>query len=116
MDDSLLVCGRKALAHLAENREDPGDREAAFALDEAREVVPVHELHREEPDALDLAEVVDPEHVPVRDAARELDLPPEAFEGRRVLGDLGADQLEGDVAVQLEVADSVDGPHPPAAE
>ena len=63
-----------------------------------------------------LAEVEDAEDVGVRDAAGELDLALEALQRIGVLGDVGADELQGDVPVELLVVHEVDGAHAAHAE
>src|SRR5262249_42672642 len=44
------------------------------------------------------------------------DLPPEALERDRVRGYVLAEELEGDLPLQLAVVDQVHGPHPAAAQ
>ena len=117
MDDALLVRGGEALADLPEE----GERRSATGsfpsrLSRVREVLALDELHGHEPDALGLADVVDAQDVLVRDPAREGDLAPEALERHRAVGDVLAEELERDVAVELAVVDQVDGAHAAAAE
>ena len=116
VDDALLVRRREPLADLTEQREEPRQRKAPLALEHALEVLALDVLHRQVPDPVVLAEVVDAKDVPVRDAAGELDLPLEALEDLAVLRDLGTDELEGHVAVELQIADLVHGSHATPAE
>ncbi len=90
--------------------------QALLALDERREVLPLDVVHREVRIAIGLAEVVNAQDVLVRDLARELDLALEALDHGFVLGDVRADQLERDLAVELLILDLVDGPHASAPQ
>ena len=116
MDDALVVRGLEAFRRLAEDAQEALGRELALLLQDRREVPPVDELHRQELDAVHLAEVEDAQDVGVRDAARELDLALEALQRIGVLGDVGADELQGDVAVELLVVHEIDGAHAAHAE
>jgi hypothetical protein len=108
VDDALVVRGLEPLRGLAEDVKQPVGRQLPLLLQDRRQVASVDELHRQELDAVALAEVEDAQHVGMRHAAGELDLTLEPLESVGVLGDVGADELEGDVAVEPLVVDEVD--------
>ena len=109
-------------AALSPSRDLPEDvgqarsREPPNALENRREVFAFDELHGEELDAVELAEIVNPQDVLVRDLARELDLPLEALERIGVVADVGPDELQGHIPVELLVVDAVHGAHAAHAE
>ena len=92
------------------------DGQVADPLQERREVLAVHVLHREEVAALDLADVVDAADVRVRDLAREAHLGVEAREERLVVRDRLRQELQGDGLAELQVVGAVDLAHPALAE
>jgi hypothetical protein len=84
--------------------------------DPARQRDPIDKLHRDELETLTAAEIEGPGDIGVRHPARQLDLPTEALDRRRVARDLGAQRLQGDHLVELEVARPVHRPHAALAE
>ena len=116
VDDALVVRGLEAFRRLAEDAQEALGRQLALLLQDRGQVPPVDELHRQELDAVALAEIEDAQDVGVRHAARELDLALEALEDLGVLGDVRPDELQRDVAVQALVVHEVDGAHSAHAE
>ena len=77
---------------------------------------PAQQLHRDEHPAVYVAHVVDGDHVGVREAGQRLGLPLESGVGLgRQIG-VGAQHLEGDLAVQLRVVGRVDDPRGAGAQ
>ncbi len=77
--DAGLVRGRQSRTHLLHDRERPIDRQPAVAPHDRRQVRSLHERHRDVFDAVELAEIVNPNDVLVRDTAGEEQLALEAF-------------------------------------
>ena len=90
--------------------------EAADALEERREILAVHVLHRQERRALDLVDVVDAADVGVRDLPRHADFGVELGQARRILVDVGWQELERDRLAELQVVGAIDLAHAAAAE
>ncbi len=103
-------------------RHLPGDRqrlifgESPNALQQAPQVLALHILHRDEVRAFGFSQVIHPADVPVGDLPRHLELVAEPVDDLPVLGDLGVDELERDLLVDLLVLDPEDASHSPAAE
>ena len=88
----------------------------AGPLDDRGEVLAVDELHDDERPGLVLAVVVDRDDVRVVQRGRGLRLLAEARAEVGVAAVLGAEDLDGDVAVELVVVGAVDPGHPALAE
>ena len=120
MHDPGFVGGREARRHLPGNRDGAILGEPAFFLEQRRQVRSLHVRHRDVRDAVDLAEIVDANHVLVRDLAREEKLALEAaLEGLGGLGVVGVwrpDDLHGDRDLEHLVPGLIDRAHPAGAE
>ncbi len=91
-------------------------REFSLAAQERAEVVAIDVFHADEADTIRLAQVVNADHVLVRDIAGENELLLEAQQNRGISCQLGPDDLERDQAVQFAVAGLVHGPHTALSE
>ena len=74
------------------------------------------QFHGEEADALVFLDRVHVDDVRVAEAGDGLRLALESFEAARIGGEIGGEDLQGDVAVQLRVAGAVDLTHPALAD
>ena len=88
----------------------------AGLADQALQVLTRNVLHGDEMDAPVLGQVVHPADVLVDDPAGDLQLVAEALERPPVGGDLGADQLEGDLVLDQLVDRPVNLAHPAPAQ
>ena len=84
--------------------------------DELLQVLARHELHGDEGRALGLAQVEHPADVAVADLPGELELVREALDGLLVQGDLGPQELEGDLLLDIRVEDLIDPAHAAVAQ
>ena len=92
------------------------DGQAGRHPDHALEVLAGHVFHGDEMGPFGLAEVEHPADVLVPDLPGEPELVPEPLDRLLVRGDLGFDELEGDLFFDLGVEDLVDPAHPALAE
>ena len=76
--DAGFVCGEEAGRHLLRDGDGAIDGDAAFALQHRPEIDSLNVGHRDVGDAIDLADVVNPHDVGVRDLARQQQLALEA--------------------------------------
>jgi hypothetical protein len=102
VDDALRVGGGKPGADLTEDSERARQRHPLLALHHRTEVITIDELHRQEAQVAVVGEVVDAQHVRVRDLARKRDLAAKAFESG-VLVDIAAHDLERYLYLELGV-------------
>ena len=120
MHDPRFVGGREARRHLPGNRDGAILGEPAFFLEQRRQVRSLHVRHRDVRGAVDLAEIVDANHVLVRDLAREEKLTLEAalerLGGLGVVGVWRPDDLHGDCDLEHLVPGLIDRAHPAGAE
>ena len=93
----------------------PGRKRPAL-LDQPLEILPRHVLHRDEQLFAVLVELVHPADVLVGDPAGQLDLVPEAVNRLLVDGDIGVEDLEGDLLADLFIVGAVDDAHPAGAQ
>ncbi len=91
-------------------------REAADALEQRREILAVHVLHRQERRAVDFVDVVDAADVGVRDLPRHADFGVELGQARRILVDVGRQELERDRLAELQVVGAIHLAHAAAAQ
>ena len=73
-------------------------------------------LHRDELQAAAFAEIVNTKDIGVRNPAGELQLLLEPLQSERILGDIQAEDLQRDGAVEFLVAGFIDFAHPSNAE
>ena len=116
VEDALLVRRVQARAELARDLDGLVDGETPDPLEQRRQVLAVHVLHREEVAAFDLADVVDAADVRVRDLPREPHLGVEAREKALVRRDRLGQELQGDRLSELEVVGAVDLAHAALSE
>ena len=116
VQQALRVRGGEAFGDLAGHVERLVLREAPDAPQQRGEVLPVHELHREEVLPFRFADVPDAAHRWMRDLARRPHLRVEALEPVRVALEPTRQELERDGLLQLQVVGAIDLPHPAAAE
>ena len=120
MHDSRRVGGSQPGHRRARNLQRTLDREFAFAPQDRGEIFAFDVRHRDVLDALYLAEVVNPHHVPVGDLACEQELLLEAsFQYLRRVGirtRRRADHLDRDDDAELPVPGLIDRTHPSEAE
>ena len=117
VDHAALVGGREGAGDLAGDREGAGPRERALAGEQAREVLALEVLHGEEGGALlGRAEVGDVDDVGVVDLGGGAGLLQEALADLRVVEEARADDLEGEVFVEVDVAGEEDDAHAAGAE
>ena len=116
VENALLVRRGEPRRHLPRDVERLVLREAPDAAEERRQVLPVHELHRQEVLSLGLADVPHAADGRVRDLARHTDLAVEALQALGVALERAGQELEGDRLLELQVVRAVDLAHPAAAE
>ena len=81
-----------------------------------REVLALDELEREREDSVRFLEPVDRPDPRMVERGEDLRLAAEPGQALRLVGDLGREHLEGDVAPELEVAGAEHLPHPARAD
>jgi len=79
MHDARLVNGGKTVGNLTRDRERADGRHPSLSLEQQAEIGPLHVLHRQVLEAVDLAEVVNANDVGMRDLTRQAELALEAF-------------------------------------
>ena len=85
-------------------------------LDQTLEVLAGDILHRDEELLSLLVELVHPADVLVADPPGQLDFVPEALDRLLVEGDIGVEELEGDLLAHLLIERAVDDAHPAGTE
>ncbi len=119
VDDALTMRIPERVEDLPHDPHDIGDLEALVRLEALLELATLHELHRDVPDAVVLAEVVDGDNVWVIEPARRLRFAAEAGDhGRGIFAGklFGADGLERDDALDRRIVALVDDAHRPAPD
>ena len=116
MDDAQIVGLGQALADLLGDGDGFAGRERPAFFDQPLQILPGYILHGDEERLALFMELVHPADVLVGDPAGELDLVPEALDRPLVPGDLGVEELEGDLLADLLVEGAVDDAHPAGAE
>ncbi len=116
MQDAALVRGRDAGAELARDVDGLVLRQPADAAQQRRQILAVHVLHRQEPAAFVVAEIVETADVLVRHLAGDSELGVKLREAIAVGGDAGGQEFERDRLVERQVVGAVDLAHSAAAE
>ena len=116
MDESLLVSGVEGLRDLREEVDGPLRLECPVLGDDLREIGAFDVAHREEENAVLLSGLVDGDDVRMVERGRDPRLAQEALAEALVLGELGRDHLERDLAPEPCLLGTVDRTHPPAAD
>ena len=116
MDDVRVMDRVEPLRDLRRDVPGFGRRQRAVRLQLALQVLARDELHRDVVDRAVLSVLVDPAHVAMPHAARELDLRSEAAGEIRGRGHVGAEDLQGDLFLERAVEGPVDDAHAAASE
>jgi hypothetical protein len=116
VDDAGAVGLREPFADLAGDADRLADRQGADAVDEALEVLAGDVLHGDVVGRALAAEVVHAADVAVGDRPCQAQLVAEALDRPFVGGDLGVEELEGQLLPDLGVVDLVDAAHAALAE
>ena len=116
MDDADAMGFGEAGAHFPGEADRLADRQGADAVDEALEVLAGHVLHGDEVGRAFAAQVVHATDVPVGDRPGQPQLAAEALDRPLVGGDLGIDQLEGELLTDFRIVDLVDAAHAALAQ
>ncbi len=115
MDEATRMRGVESARHLGED-PDRFPRLERAVPQPLLEVRTLHVAHGDEEQLAELSGLVDRDDVRVVDRGRELGLPQEALAEGRVLGQVGGEELERDVASQADVLGEVDDTHTTATE
>ena len=116
VDDAQVVGLGQPFADLLGDGDRSAGRQRPGLLDQPLEVLPRHILHRDEQLLAVLVELVHPADVLVGDPAGQLDLVPEAVNRLLVEGDIGVENLEGDLLADFLIVGAVDDAHPAGAQ
>src|SRR5579884_1465493 len=112
MYDAFPVRRFQPFAEMARQGDDPVLRQwACGAGNELLQVLAVDPRHGNETKTVRFAEVVDAQHVPVRDAAGQQDLLLQLFQTVGVFRQLGPYYFERHAAVQIQVGGPVHAAH-----
>ena len=110
VDDAVSVRGLQRFADFLRNGQGILDRHLPVAIKPCPKRFPFDERHHVEEHAIRLARFEDGKDVRMRQAGRDLDLADEPVVPER-RGELGPENLEGDLALVLDVLRQVDGRH-----
>ena len=116
MDEALLVRGVEGLRDLREEVDGALRLECTVLGDDLREIGAFDVTHREEEQAVLVSGLVDRDDVRVVERSRDPRLAQETLAEALVLGELGGDHLERDLASEALFARTVNRTHPPAAD
>ena len=116
MNDALIVNRLEAVYQLERDIVTLADAEPSARADHLSELDPIDELHRDEPDRLGLAVIMDATDVLVRHAARQLDFREEPLRHRWVIERLRPQDLDGDRFIQRPIVRLVHDTHPALAD
>ena len=115
MDDAFLVgCGER-VGHLATQIDDLLQVERLL-VDHRLKGVSFEQLHDDEGLAVMLSQVVDRADVGVVESRSGPGLSLKALQGRRALGQLLRQELQSDLATEVQVLGCIDHTHSPATE
>ena len=115
MHDPGIVSCLQRLGELPDNADGPIDGQGAVTIQELEQRLAFHVPHRQESQALALANVVETDDVAVRDLTRQHYLAAEAFDPLRFLAEVGPQQFQRDLYAERLVARAIDHAHPPDA-
>ena len=116
VDEILLVRRVERLGDLGEELDRSLGGERTVLGNELREVVALDVAHGEEEDTAIFARLVDGDDVGMVERGRDPRLAQEALAEALVLGELGGDHLERDLAPETLLLGAVDRTHPSAAD
>ena len=114
--DAQLVGGAESVGDLAGEVERAVDGEGGFAGEDAREGLAVHELHHQVDEPIALSVVEHGGDVGMDDTRRVGGLAGEAGGGLGVVHERGAHDLDGALAIHLDVLAEVHSAHAPFAD
>ena len=116
MHEALLVGGVQGLRDLLEQVDRAAGIERAAFAQELREVGPLDVAHGEEEGAVLVSRLEDRDDVRVVEGGGDPRLAEEALAEAAVLGELGRDHLERDLAPERQLLGAVNRTHAPAAD
>ena len=114
--DAALMRGRETERELAHDLDRIFGRQMAFRVEQSFERLARHEIHADEPDFAVPHEIVDAHDVRARHLAREQQFLAEALERVGTAGELGPQQFQRDVDIELDVVRLIDDAHAAHAE
>src|SRR6266851_1976995 len=115
VDDTLRVCRVESIGDLDAQIEHRLDLQR-LASDPVPERLPLQQFHGNKSSPIRLVNFVDGADVRVVQGGRSLGLPLETAESLCIVGEFVGKELQGDVAIELEVFRFVDHTHAPAAQ
>src|SRR2546425_3342121 len=115
VDDSFRMCRVESVGDLDAQIEHRLDLHR-LASDAVPECLPLQQFHGDEGSPIDLIYFVDGADVWMVQRGRSLGLPLETVEGLRIIGEFVGQELQGDVATELEVFGLIHHTHAPAAD
>ena len=116
MDDAAFVRRGQAGADLARDFDRSIGGKTAELPQQRRQLLAVHELHRQEGVTVNLVDVVDAADVGVRDLPRHAHFVVELHQAGRIAIELRRQELQRDRLPELQVVGPVDLAHPAASE
>ena len=116
MNDADAMGFRQSCADLPRDADGLTDRQSADPVDEALKVLAGDVFHGDVIRAFLPAEVVHPADIPVGDGPRQFQFVSKALDRLLVGGDLGIEELEGELFADLRVENLVNPAHPAVAE
>ena len=111
MDDAALVGSLQRTGHVDDDAERDVERQTPVALEDPLQILPVHELHDDEVDALVGAGVVDRRDVRVVKRGRGTSFLAEARDELGIGCEAGAEDLHRHAAIEQIVVCPVDECH-----
>ena len=112
VDEAATVGGGESRCHRPQQLHGAFGRQAAARGDQLAQVGSIDPTHDQVQRTLEVAGLVDRNHIGVLDRGGDLRLALEAFPERFVLGELGRNRLDGDRPLQRDLRRSVYDSHP----
>ncbi len=116
VQDAALVGSGQPGTQLPRNLDRLLQRRSPEPAQDGAQVLAVDVLHRQEELAVGLADVVHATDVGVRDLPRHANLVAQACQRRRIVGEMGGQELQRDRLAELQVVGAVDLAHAAPAE
>ena len=116
VDDAFGVGGVERVGDLDAERSEPSSISSGLPAIRCFSVCPSRNFHGDEGSPIVLVNLVDRADVRMVQSGRSLGFPLETAESLRVVGEFVGQELQGDVATELEVLRLVDHTHAPAAD
>ncbi|MEZ4379857.1 MAG: hypothetical protein R3A79_00810 [Nannocystaceae bacterium] len=114
VDEARRVGGVEPPARVAQRPQELAPRHVRAAK-EAAEILAVDELHRQVDAVVVLADLIDLDDEGAREARERLGLAEHPLADLRLAGELLLDQLDRDLAIEIDVVAGVDDAHRPLA-